>query len=199
MKLYYLPGACSQAPHIALREIGARFDLIKVDRATKKTATGQDYLRISPNGYVPALELDNGDVLTEASVVLQYVADLAPKAGLIPPCGAFERYRLQMWLNFVSTEIHKGYAPLWTDDAPDSYKKTVKEKLGKRFGYLDEQFREREYLMGRQFTVADIYLFVVTGWAGHFQIDLKQWPALAAWRERIGGRASVKAALEAEG
>jgi len=199
MKLYYMPGACSQAPNIALREIGAAFDLIRVDKDSKQTSDGQDFRSINPNGYVPALQLDNGKVLTENAVVLQYISDQAPQKNLAPPYNTFEHYQLLSRLNFVATEIHKGFGPLWGPDTPAEYQQTTKKKLGARFQFLNDQLSRQPYLLGEQFYIADIYLFVVSGWCEHFNIDLAQWPALVAFRRRIQERPSVQAALAAEG
>lgn len=199
MKLYYMPGACSQAPHIALREIGARFDLVRFDKASGKSADGADFFAINPNGYVPVLQLDNGEVLTENAAVLQYIADQAPAQKLAPAYDTFDHYRLLSRLNFVATEIHKGFGPLWSPDTPAAYQSVVKDKLATRFDYLDDQLSAQPYLLGDRITIADLYLFVVSGWTGHFNIDLTRWPALAAFRQRIAQRPTVQAALAAEG
>jgi glutathione S-transferase len=161
VKLYYAPGACSMAPHIALREAGLGFELEKVDLAAKKTEHGADYLSVNPKGYVPALALDNGEVLTEVQVVLQYIADQAAESNLTPQPGSIDRYRLQEWLGFIATELHKGFAPLWKPNTPDSYKPIVHENLERRFDYLDGQLDGRDYLAGAGFTIADAYCFTI--------------------------------------
>lgn len=199
MKLYYMPGACSQAPHIALRETGASFELIKVDHSSKQTDDGQDFRAINPNGYVPTLQLDDGRVLTENAAVLQYIADRAPQSRLAPANNTFEHYELLSRLNFVATEIHKGFGPLWNPDTPTEYQATTKQKLATRFDFLNDQLSRQPYLLGEQLSIADIYLFVVSGWSPHFGIDPAPWPALTAFRQRIEQRPSVQAALAAEG
>jgi len=199
MKLYYMPGACSQAPHIALREIGADFTLAKVDHASKQTDDGQDFRSINPNGYVPALQLDDGRVLTENAAVLQYVADQSPEKKLAPAYNTFEHYQLLSRLNFVATEIHKGFGPLWSPDTPAEYQTATKQKIATRFDFLNNLLSQQTYLLGEQFSIADIYLFVVSGWSPHFNIDMAPWPALTAFRQRIEQRPTVQAALAAEG
>jgi glutathione S-transferase len=198
MKLYYTPGACSQAPHIVLREAGLPFDLVQVDLAAKRTETGEDYLTINPKGAVPALGLDDGSVLTENAVILQYLADQAPAAGLIP-VGGIERYRLLEWVNFIATELHKGYGPLWNPATPADFKQTTRELLGKKFDYLQDALRDRAYVTGETFTIADAYAFVVLNWTGMHDIDLSRWPGLVAFVARVFQRPAVRATLEAEG
>ena len=199
MKLYYAPGTCSLSPHIALRESGLKFDLEKVDLKTKKTETGKDYSTVSPNGYVPALEIAPGDILTEGPAIVQYIADQAPTAKLAPANGTRERYTLQSWLNFIGTEIHKGFGALFNPATPDDYKSVVKTLLGKRFTNVDKHLTGNDYLMGNSFSVADAYLFVTSGWSPHVGIDLAQWPALSRFRDRVAARPAVQAALKAEG
>jgi len=199
MKLYYMPGACSQAPHIALREAGLPFTPVKVEHDSKKTSDGQDFRSINPNGYVPALQLDDGAVLTENAAVLQYIADQAPQKSLAPAYNTSDHYRLLSRLNFVATEIHKGFGPLWSPDTPLAYQDAAKKKLATRFQYLDEQLRQQQYLLGEQYSIADIYLFVVSGWSAKFGIDLNQWPALTAFRQRIAERPAVQDTIAAEG
>jgi glutathione S-transferase len=199
MRLYYTPGACSLAPHIVAREAGLAFDLAKVDLATKKIEDGSDYLAVNPKGAVPALQLDHGLVLTEAAVLLQYLADRAPEAGLIPPAGTIHRYVTQEWLNFVATELHKGFGPLWRQDTPVEFRETTKQTLAGKFAYLDKLFATRPHLTGESFSVADAYAFTVLGWARFMAIDLGRWPNLAAYLERIGARPKVREALAAEG
>jgi len=198
MKLYYAPNACSLAPHIVLRELDLPFELIRVDNRTKKTLVGDDFLAINPKGYVAALQLNNGEVLTEGPALLQFIADLRPEAGLVPANGTFERVRLQEWLNFISTEIHGGLGWLFTSQFPEEVKALIKEKLFKRFAVLCQTLERQEYLMVGGFSVADGYLFTVLRWAPLFAIELGQWPALARFQARIEQRPAVKAALAAE-
>lgn len=199
MKLYYLPGACSLSPHIALREAGIPVELDKVDRATKKTESGKDYLTVNPLGYVPAVETPDGKVMREASVIVQYIADQKPAAKLAPPAGTPERYKLQEWLNYISTELHKGTSPLFNPKATDDWKAVVKEKLSERYAYVNKHLEKQPYLMGQNFTVADGYLFTVLGWTKHVGVDMGQWPALKTFHERVAARPAVQAALKAEG
>lgn len=198
MKLYYAPQACSLAPHIVLRELELPFELVRVDNSSKKTVTGDDFLTINPKGYVAALQLDNGDVLTEGPAILQYLADLHSEANLAPANGTFERVRLQEWLNFVSTEIHGGLGWLFNSQFPDEVKVLIKEKLFKRFAVLSQTLERQDYLMAGGFGIADAYLFTVLRWTQVFGIELNQWPALARFQARIDLRPSVKAALAAE-
>lgn len=198
MKLYFSPGACSLSPNIVLRELGLPFELIRVDMKTKKTSDGADFLALNPKGYIPALQLDNGQVLTEGVAIVQYLADLKPETKLAPANGTFERARLQETLNFISTEIHKGFSPLFNSALPDVAKEIFKAKLLQRLGEVAKTLEQRDYLLGSQFSVADAYLFTVLGWAKHFAIDLNQWTVLAKFVERVGARTTVKAAIEAE-
>jgi glutathione S-transferase len=198
MKLYYAPHACSLAPHIVLRELDLPFELIRVDNTTKRTANGEDFLAINPKGYVAALQLDDGQVLTEGPAILQYLADLRPEANLIPVSGTFERVRLQEWLNFVSTEIHGGLGWLFSSQFPDEVKALIKEKLFKRFVVLSQTLERQDYLMADGFSVADAYLFTVLRWTSVFGIDLNQWPALVRFQATVDQRPAVKAALAAE-
>jgi len=199
MKLYYFTGACSLASNIALREAGLKFELVKVDRRTRKAADGLDFSEVNPKGYVPALSLDNGEVLTENVAVLQYVADRNPAAKLAPPAGTMERYRLVEWLAFINSEIHKSFTPLFRDDAAEDVKQYARKVLASRLDYLNRTIGNRPFLMGEQFTVADAYLFTVLGWARHLNIDLGQWPQLARYVERVGARPQVIEALKSEG
>jgi glutathione S-transferase len=199
MKLYYAPGVCSQAPHILLREAGLEFTLEKVDTKTKKTETGADFLAINPNGYVPVLEIEPGLVLTEGPAIMQYIADRKPEAKLAPANGTLARYQLQSWLNFITSEIHKGFSPLFKPNLSDEAKGIFREQLGKRFDYLEQRLSKQDYILESGFSAADAYLFVTTGWSGFVGIDLAKWPAISAFRKRIGERPAVKAALEAEG
>lgn len=197
MKLYYAPHACSLAPHIVLRELDLSFELIRVDNTTKRTASGEDFLAINPKGYVAALQLDNGQVLTEGPAILQYLADLRPEANLAPVSGTFERVRLQEWLNFISTEIHGGLGWLFNAEFPDEVKALIKAKLFKRLAVLSQTLERQDYLLG-EFSVVDAYLFTVLRWAHLFAIDLNEWPALARFQTRVDQRQTVKAALAAE-
>lgn len=199
MKLYFSPGACSLAPHIALREVGATFDLEQVDNKAKKTKSGADFWQINPKGYVPVLELDNGQRLTENPAILQYVGDQNPGSGLVPLFGTFDRYRVQEWLNFVTSEIHKTFGPLFRDTTPEEYKKISKENLAKRYAFLDKHFASHQYLHGETFSAPDIYLFVVSNWLKRFEIDIEQWPNVKAWWDRIAARPKVQEAMKAEG
>lgn len=198
MKLYFSPNACSLASHIVLRELALPFELIRVDNQKKLTSDGDDFLLINPKGYVAALQLDNGEVLTEGAAILQYLADRIPAAGLAPANGSWERVRLQEWLNFVSSEIHGGLGVLFKDAIPDEVKALFKATLFKRLAILVQTLERQDYLLGAQYSVADAYLFVVLRWAGLFDIDLQQWPALAKFQQRVGERPAVIAALAAE-
>lgn len=199
MKLYYVPGVCSQASHIALREAGLAFELDKMDPATRRTATGENYLEANPKGSVPALRLDNGEVLTEGAVILQYIADQAPASALAPANGTMPRYRLAEWLNYIASEVHKQYSPLFSPKLPPEWRENQVNLLNKRFDYLTQRLGSQPYLMGEQFTVADVYLFVVLGWSARLKIDLNPWPALKNYLTRIAARPAVQAALKAEG
>lgn len=198
MKLYFAPGACSLAPHIAVRETGIACDIDKVDFATKKTASGQDFASVNPKGSVPALQLDDGQVMTEASVLLQYIADQKPAAGLIPAAGSLQRYRVQEWLNYLATEVHKSFGAMF-GPLPDNAKAVIKEQqIPAKLDYLNKALEKNDTLTGA-YSVADIYLFTILGWTGFLQMDLSKWPALVKFRERVGARPAVQAALKAEG
>lgn len=197
MKLYFAPMTCSLSPHIVLRELGLAFELIRVNNKTKQTADGRNFLDINPKGYVAALELDNGNVLTEGPAIVQYLADLVPGNTLAPANGSWERVRQQEWLNFISSEIHGGCAPLFNTDIPETTKVIFKQKLFKRFDYLNQALTKQEYLMGT-FGLPDGYLFTVLKWLPFFNIDIKDWPILASFMERIEARPSVQAAIAAE-
>lgn len=199
MKLYYSPAACSLSPHIVAREAGLKIELKKVDNKAKKTNEGADYWQINPKGYVPALELDNGEILTEGPAIVQYLADQAPNAKLVPAAGTLERYRVQEWLNFIASEIHKSFSPLFKPNTPDAYKAILREALAGRYAYLDKQLAGKQYLMGDQFTVADAYLFAVTRWATVTHVDLSQCGNLQAFMSRVAARPKVQEALQAEG
>lgn len=199
MQLYYFPGACSLAPHIALRETGQTFELKKVDIHAKRIEGGADYTQVNPKGYVPALKLASGEVLTEAPVILQYIADQKPDSGLAPKPGTLERYRLQEWLNFTSSEIHKSFSPLFNPATPPDWKAGATAALTRRLDWLDSQLKGRTHLLGDKFTAADAYLFVTLSWTGHVGMDLGKWPSLKAYVERIARRPKVIEALRAEG
>ena len=199
MRLYFAPGACSLSPHIVSRELGLPLELKKVSTKDKTMEGGGDYRTINPKGYVPALELDDGAVLTEGPAIVQYLADRKPDAGLAPKAGTIERYRLQEWLNFITSEIHKQFSPLFRPTTPDEYKKIAKENLTNRFEWLDKQLSGKEFLMGNSFSVADAYLYTVLRWTKPMQMDLSRWPNLVAYMERVGARPKVKDALKAEG
>ena len=199
MKLYYSPGACSLAPHIGLREAGYQFDLEQVDLAAKRTKSGADYTKINGKGYVPALQLDNGEVLTEAPVILQYIADQKPESGLVPKAGTMERYRTQEWLNFVTSELHKGLGALFNPALAETARPAIVDKLSARLDFLAKQLDGKPYLTGDKFTVPDAYAFTVLSWAPHLKVSLDKWPTLKAYIERIAGRPHVQAALKAEG
>lgn len=198
MKLYFSPGACSLAPHIALHELGAPFTALKVDLKTHKVADGTDYYAVNPKGYVPTLELDNGERLTEAAVVLQYIADRKPGT-LAPAFGTMERYRLMEWLNFISTEVHKQFAPLWYPTTPDATKEAQKAKLASRFDVISKTLAKQPYLTGESFTIADAYLFTVVNWSGTLGVDLSRWPALQQFQTRVAARPKVQQAMREEG
>jgi glutathione S-transferase len=199
MKLYYAPGACSLSPHIALIEAGLAHDLVKVDTKSKKFDGGGDFLAVNGKGYVPVLELDDGTRLTEGPAIVQYIADRKPESGLAPQPGSIERVRVQEWLNFITSEIHKSFSPLFSPDTPEDYKPVARKKLATRFDWLSAQLKDREFLIGDHYTVADGYLFVVLGWAQYVGMKLEDWPVLKAWHGRIAQRPAVQKALKAEG
>jgi glutathione S-transferase len=200
MKLYFAPGACSLSPHIILRETGMNFDLEQVNNQEKKTKSGTDYWTINAKGQVPVLELDNGERITEGPVIVQYLADQKPSAGLVPAAGSIERYRVQEWLNFITSELHKSLGPIFRPTTPDAYKTISRENLGKRFDWLNKHFGGgRQYLMGDKFTVADAYLFTVLRWLPRAGMDVATWPNLKAYVERVAARPKVQEALKAEG
>ena len=199
MKLYYSPGACSLSPHIVLREAGLPFKLEKVDLSAKKTESGLDYLEINPKGYVPALELAEGEVLTEGPAIVQFLADLVPEKKLAPMAGTFARYRLQEWLNFISTELHKGFSPLFNPKASDDWKARVKEQLGHRFQIAANQLTGSPYLMGDEFSVADAYLFTILRWTNQASVDLSNLSVLNTYSDRVASRPAVRATLAEEG
>ncbi len=199
MKLYYSPGACSLSPHIALREAGLAFEPVLASTKSHKLQDGTDYYTINPLGYVPVLELDDGTRLREGPAIVQYIADQAPMKNLAPANGTLPRYRLQEWLTFIGTEIHKTFSPLFNPAMPEEGKQISRDRLAARFGWVDRQLAGKEYLMGDHFTVADGYLYVVTRWAKPMNIDLSAFPNLVAHQERITARPAVQEALKAEG
>ncbi|UJL39848.1 glutathione transferase GstA [Pantoea agglomerans] len=198
MKLYYAPDTCSLSPHIVLRELALEFELVKVDNRSKLTTDGRDFRLINPKGYVAALELDDGQMLTEGPAIVQYLADLRPESGLAPPAGSWARVRLQEWLNFITSEIHAGSALLFNKSLPEAVLSLFREKLFRRFDFLQDTLAEKAFLMGSLFSVADAYLFTVLGWCKFFSIELDRWPALEAYRASISARPAVQAALRAE-
>ena len=199
MKLYFSPGACSLSPHIVLLEAGLPFEKIKADTKTKVLPDGSDYRSVNPLGYVPLLELDDGTRITEGPAIVQYIADQAPAKKLAPANGTMDRIKLQSWLNFVTSELHKGFSPLFNPSMPDEAKKIFRERLGTRFAYLDKHLASNEYLMGKDFSVADAYAFVVSNWAGRVDVDLSSYANVLAWRKRVGARPAVQEAMKAEG
>lgn len=199
MKLFLKPGACSLSPHIVLEELGLTYETETVDLKGKKTGSGGDYLAINPKGYVPALQLDNGTVLTEGPAIVQYLADLKPEKKLAPANGTLERYQLQSWLTFIGTELHKTFSPLFNPAAPQEWKDTCRANLERRLAYVNEQLAGRDYLMGADFSVADAYLFTVVGWTKFMKIDISGLPNLTAYMGRVAARPAVLATLKAEG
>jgi glutathione S-transferase len=198
MKLYYSPGACSLSPHIALREAGIPVELKKVDLPAKQV-DGGDYLQVNGKGQVPALELPDGSRLTEGPAIVQYIADQNPDSRLAPKAGTLERYRLQEWLNFITSELHKQFSPLFNKAAGPEWKAGVTANIMKRFDWLNKQLDGKAYLMGEQFTVADGYLYTILSWTRHVGIDLADWPTIKAYHDRVRARPKVQEALKAEG
>jgi glutathione S-transferase len=199
MKLFYMPGACSLAPHIVANEAGIDLELVKVDGASKTTETEQNYLATNPNGYVPALVLEDGEALTEASVVVQYLADRKPESGLIPAAGEMSRYRVQQWLNFVATELHKSFSPFFRPGTPEETKSANKEHLAKRIKFVDSSLAGRSYLMGDVFSVADAYLWTILGWAKHVGLDLSPYANVQRYLGAVAARPAVQKSLREEG
>jgi glutathione S-transferase len=198
MKLFYAPGACSLSPDIVAREAGIALPLQKVDLKTKTIASAGDYFAINPKGSVPALQLDDGQVLTEGPTIVQYLADLEPAKGLAPPAGTMARYRLQEWLGYINSELHKTYSPLFRPDTPAETRAERLAYLAKRYGIVEKRLAVHPYLMGESFTVADAYLFTVTNWAPRVKFDLAPFPHVRAFQERVGARPAVKAAMQAQ-
>lgn len=199
MKLYYSPGACSLSPHIVARELGIPLELKKVDLGSKQVAGGGDFLALNPKGYVPVLELDDGEVLTEGPAIVQYLGDQKPDAGVVPKAGSMERYRLQEWLSYITSEIHKTYSPLFNPKTPPEVAEERRQYLRKRYRLLDQHLAGRPYLLGDAFSAADAYLFTVTQWAGYVKLDLADFANIAAFQERVAERPAVREALKAEG
>ena len=199
MKLFFSPGACSLSPRIALLEAGLPFTTQKVDTKTKQLEGGGDFWAINSKGYVPLLQLDNGEYLSEGPAIVQYIADQNPASGLAPAAGTMERYRLQEMLNFITSEIHKGFSPLFDPTMSAEMKQGFKEKLAKRFDWLTKELGGKSYLMGESFTVADGYLFTVLNWGQWVGVDIAKWPVLAAFHARVAARPKVQEALKAEG
>lgn len=199
MKLYYLPGACSLSPHIALRESGLSFELEQVDTKAKKTKSGADFLRINPKGYVPVLQLDDGQTLTEAAVIVQYIADKKPEAKLLPPTGGLERYRALEWLNYVATELHKGIGALFNPSLTDPWKQVLRDGLAPKFDFLTRRLEGKSFAFGDGFSAVDGYLFTVLGWPQYVGVDLAKWPVVKDYTDKIAQRPAVQAALKAEG
>jgi len=199
MKLYFSPGACSLSPHIVAHELGIPLTLEKVDTATKKTHDGRDFWKINPKGYVPALELDNGEILTEGPAIVQYLADKNPAANLVPASGTLERYRMQEMLGYINSEIHKAYSPLFNPKTSSELREEREAYLRRRYGLLEKLLAGKTYLFGDQFTIADAYLFTVTSWARFLKLDLSDFPNLLAFQARVATRPAVQAAMAAEG
>lgn len=199
MKLFFKPGSCSMASHIVLEELGISYETEKVDLKTKITETGTNYLTINPKGYVPALQLDNGDILTECPAILQYLGDRDTSGQLIPANGEVARYHAQSWLNFTGSEIHKNFSPFFNPAAPQEWKDICLANLEKRLAYIDAHLAGKAYLLGDTFSVVDAYLFTVLGWARHIQLDLGKWENITGYLARIAQRPAVVATLKAEG
>ncbi len=199
MKLFFKSGACSLSPHIVLEELGLPYEAVAVDLKTKTLADGSDYLAINSKGYVPALQLDSGEVLAEGPAIVQYLADQKPEKKLAPANGTVERYRVQSWLTFIGTEIHKSFSPLFNAAMPEDAKTIARANLTRRLGWVNEQLTGKDYLTGADFTVADAYLFTVTRWAGAVKLDISAFTNLTAYMARVAARPGVKGALKAEG
>jgi glutathione S-transferase len=199
MKLYYSPGACSLSPHIVLRESGLPFTPVLASTKTHQLADGTDYYTINPLGYVPLLELDDGQRLHEGPAIVQYIADQVPAKQLAPAAGTMARYRLMEWLNFVTSELHKGFSPLFSKDFPEEGKAILRKKLGERLSWVNQQLEGKQYLMGDNFTVADAYLFTVAGWGKYVGVDISGLPHLSAYMARVAARPAVQEAMKAEG
>jgi glutathione S-transferase len=199
MKLYYSPGACSLAAHIVASEAGVPVDLVKVDLGSHKLADGTDYYSVNPRGYVPAIKLDDGSVMTEASVLTQFIADQKPDSNVIPKMGTKERYKAMQWLAFIATELHKQFSPLFDKSTPEATQNALKAKIVKRLGELNEHLKSNDFILGKTFSAADAYGFAIINWTNFVNIDLKPFPAIQAWFARVAQRPKVHAALVAEG
>lgn len=199
MKLYYSPGACSLSPHIVATEAGIPIELEKVDLASHKTESGKDFTQINPKGYVPTLQLDDGSVLTEGPAIVQYLADQKPQSGLAPTAGTIDRYRLQEWLTFIGTELHKSFGTLFQKGSSEDAKQIAKTNIMKRLGYLNDQLANKQFLVGDKFTVADAYAFTIVNWTNFVGIDLKPYPKLGEYVARVASRPKVQETLKAEG
>jgi glutathione S-transferase len=199
MRLYYSPAACSMAAHITAREAGLPVSLVRVDLRTHRTEDGSDYYKINPKGYVPALELPDGAVLTEVAAIVQYLADQAPQSGLAPAAGTLERYRLQEWLTFISSELHKAMGPLFYPNTTAEAKTAIKEKLAVRFAFIEKALAGRDYLTGQTFTAADAYAFTILNWTGMLGVDVQPYPQIRAYMDRVGSRSKVREVIRAEG
>ena len=199
MKLFYSPGACALSPHIVLLEAGLPFTTEKTDLRTKKTETGADYYTINSKGAVPALQLDDGRVLTEGPAIVQYLADLKPESGLAPRAGTFERYQLMEILNYITSEVHKSFPPLFNPDSSAEMKQAATANLSKKFDWLSRFLDKKTFLLGNTFTVADAYLFTVLNWTGYVKLDLSKWPVLTEYQSRIARRPKVQQAMKEEG
>src|SRR5579872_7020772 len=199
MKLFYMKGACSLASYISLIEAGLKFEAAEIDHKSHKTSDGESLESINSKGYVPVLRLDNGEILTENVAVLQYIADRNPAAQLAPAAGTLDRYRLQEWLSFINSEVHKAFSPLFSSEASDDMKTYARNYVAKRLDYVEKALGDKTFLMGDQFTVADAYLFTVIGWGAHVGIDLARWPKLNSYHQRIASRPHVIEAMTAEG
>lgn len=199
MKLYYSGGACSLASHIIATEAGLTFEIVKVDLATHKTETGEDFYSINPKGYIPALKLDNGEVLTEGVAILQYLADQNSDAGLIPQAGTFDRYKTQEWLTFISSEVHKAFSPLWSKDTTSEVREATIARLNKRFDYINTYLAGKNFLLNEKFSVVDAYLFTVVNWTSMLNVDISAYPEIVSFMARIAARPHVQTAMKAEG
>lgn len=199
MKLYYTPGACSLSPHIVIRELGLSVTLEAVDLKTHSLADGTAFSQVNPKGYVPALELDNGEVLTEGPAIVQYLAEQHPEKGLLPAPATLARARVQEWLNFIGTELHKNFSPLFNPNSSDSEQANARASIARRIGYVERALGAQAYLTGEQFSVADAYLFTILNWTRFKAIDLSPWPAVSAFQARVAARPAVQQALREEG
>ncbi len=199
MKLYYLQGACSLASLISLIEVGAKFEAVAVDRKSRQLPDGRNYVDVNPKGYVPALELDDGEVLTENIAVLPFIADLNPSANLAPPAGTRDRFRLQEWLGYLNGEVHKNFSTLFNPSAPDAMKQSAKDNIARRLGFIEQKLGDQPFLTGKTFSVADAYLYVILSWRDRLGVDISAFPKVTALYERVRARPSVQAARKAEG